>query len=99
MAEHLTISYTLHPPSGTQLLPRHTPDSCHTFPIAPVTSASREARVYYATLHAAVVAARDKLGNELTVWRDAVGKLEAGKESSAKASRDENEEEEEFGGA
>ena len=50
-------------------------------------------KVYYTALREAIEEARNQVGDELTVWRDRVGKAELTKEPK-KADDDEDEEEE-----
>ncbi|KAG6876131.1 hypothetical protein C0992_000780 [Termitomyces sp. T32_za158] len=52
---------------------------------------------YYGALRVAIAKARDQLGNELTAWRDAVGKAESSKETpkTLKYDAEDAEEEEE----
>ncbi|KAG6843999.1 hypothetical protein H0H87_010890 [Tephrocybe sp. NHM501043] len=44
--------------------------------------------------HEAIAGAKDQLGNELTAWRDAVGKAELSKETTKTLKYDADEEEE-----
>ncbi|KAF5393616.1 hypothetical protein D9757_000409 [Collybiopsis confluens] len=56
---------------------------------------SENATAYYGVLHEALAEARNKIGADLTVWRDAVGKLELVKETKrAKNAEDEEDDEE-----
>lgn len=89
----LTISYALSPPEGTNSPPSLAPNGAHTFAV----EADKTANVgeYYEAVRKSIAAAREKVGEELTAWRDAVGNAEAGKEKAAKAARAEEEEEEE----
>jgi hypothetical protein len=89
----LTVSYALSPPEGTNSPPSLALNGVHTFAV----EADKTANVgeYYDALQKSIVAAREKLGEELTAWRDAVGNAEVGKEKAAKATRAEDEEEEE----
>ncbi|KAG6874664.1 hypothetical protein C0993_012672, partial [Termitomyces sp. T159_Od127] len=62
------------------------------------TNASEvELETYYSALRVAIAEARDQLGNELTAWRDAVGKAESSKETpkTLKYDAEDAEEEEE----
>jgi septal ring factor EnvC (AmiA/AmiB activator) len=74
----IAISYQLHPPAVAQA--GHLPASkTQTFP---VNSSSDDRTKYYGALHNAIEEAKDQLGNELTAWRDAVGKAELSKETT-----------------
>ncbi|ETW86634.1 hypothetical protein HETIRDRAFT_306735 [Heterobasidion irregulare TC 32-1] len=91
MSSTLVISYDLHPPQGTEV---------HGF------NASTKHRIevtadrpgypsYYEALRVVLKEARRKTGEELTLWKDAVGKGEDTKEAAApKKMADEEEEEE-----
>lgn len=89
----LTVSYALSPPEGTNWPPSLAPNGAHAFAI----EADKTVNIgeYYDALQKSIAAAREKLGEELTAWRDAVGNAEVGKEKAAKAARAEDEEEEE----
>lgn len=68
----LTVSYDLNPPDGTP-----------STPLAPsknlLCSVEKHAdlKQYYTGVQAAVEYAKNAIGEELTVWRDAVGNREA----------------------
>ncbi|KAF8555099.1 hypothetical protein OG21DRAFT_943874 [Imleria badia] len=89
----LTVSYTLSPPESTNSPPSLATKGAHAF----VVEANKTANPgeYYAALQKSIAAAREKLGEELTAWRDAIGNGEAGKEKAAKAARAEDEDEDE----
>ncbi|KAI9569407.1 hypothetical protein HD554DRAFT_519332 [Boletus coccyginus] len=88
----LTVSYSLSPPEGTNSPPSLALNGAHAFAI----EADKTANIgeYYDALQKSIVAAKERLGEELTAWRDAVGNAEVGKEKAAKAARAEDEEEE-----
>jgi hypothetical protein len=90
MTKSITISYELHPPSGTVA-----PDlaATKTFQIVLRDSASQKS--FYGSVSDAIVAAKETLGRELTVWRDAVGSREMSKETSKTMKYEEGGEEEE----
>lgn len=87
----LTVSYELSPPNGTNAPPSLAPNGAHSFTV----EADKTANIwdYYEALQKSIVAAKERFGEELTAWRDAVGNAEVGKENAAKAARAENEEE------
>ncbi|KAH9081929.1 hypothetical protein EDB83DRAFT_2213710 [Lactarius deliciosus] len=88
MAPNVTVTYDLVLPKGT---PRPKPESSsssisHTRQIAPCTNGYKE---YYDTLRTAIGEIKAATGHELTVWRDAVGNRELGKEVNMKGDDDE----------
>lgn len=89
----LTVSYALSPPEGTHAPPSLALTGTHAF----VVEAEKTAKIgeYYEAVRKAIAAAREKVGEELTAWRDAAGNAETGKEKAAKATRAEEEEEDE----
>ncbi|KAI5998159.1 hypothetical protein EDD15DRAFT_2162287 [Pisolithus albus] len=100
----VTASYTLQLPAGIEYPPSLTPTVTHTFPLDNGSShdaldsdssmASADVREYYDGVRAAIAAARLKLGEELTAWRDAASNWEGGKERKLKVAKDEEDEEE-----
>jgi len=72
----IKISYTLQPPAGT---PKHTspPSKSQRFDLEPNAD-------HYVSLREAISIAKERLGKELTDWRDVVGDLEKGKDVAAK---------------
>jgi hypothetical protein len=89
MTPIVTVTYDLSLPEGT---PRPNPESSsssvsHTRQIAPWTNGYKE---YYDILRTAIDGIKVATGHELTVWRDAVGNKELGKEVSAKEDDDED---------
>ncbi|KAI9512896.1 hypothetical protein F5148DRAFT_654775 [Russula earlei] len=76
----VAVTYDLVVPEGT---PRSKPESStsHTRPVAPNGSGYKE---YYDSLRAAIDEVKAVTGAELTVWRDAVGDRELGKEANTK---------------
>ncbi|PCH34422.1 hypothetical protein WOLCODRAFT_61079, partial [Wolfiporia cocos MD-104 SS10] len=95
MAPALTVTYELHPPPNAIecVLP---PKQSHDFPVSP----TEDAKAYYEALRLSIAQAKTKLGEELTIWRDAVGSREQAKESTVpkKEEEDEGEDEDEEGG-
>ncbi|KAF5343218.1 hypothetical protein D9758_013426 [Tetrapyrgos nigripes] len=96
MSQSITITYTLHPPDETK---PPTPEgggsafTPHKTIQVPVSSASSSTSTqnqnqshseYYAKLHNAIEDARNQIGGDLTLWRDAIGKAELVKESQTK---------------
>jgi hypothetical protein len=81
----VTVTYDLIPPEGTHR-PNIEPSTSLTRPVAPGASGHKE---YYAALRAAIDEVKAVSGHELTVWKDAVGNGELGKEVNTKKEEDE----------
>ncbi|KIY50530.1 hypothetical protein FISHEDRAFT_27304, partial [Fistulina hepatica ATCC 64428] len=81
-------------PPGTKFKEDLKPSATREYQIAATSSNSR--KEYYTFLRDAIVAAKTQIGDELTEWRDAVGKAELSKEASkpAKSEFDESENDE-----
>jgi hypothetical protein len=76
----VTVTYDLVIPDGTDG-PGPKSSSSYTQPAAPNTNNHKE---YYDALRAAIDEIRAVTGHELTLWRDAVGNRELGKEVNVK---------------
>ena len=92
MAHIVAVTYDLALPEG---MPRPNLESSsssvsHTRQIAPCTNGYKE---YYASLRTAIDEIKTATGHELTVWRDAVGNSELGKEVNSKEDDDEGSDE------
>jgi hypothetical protein len=81
----IKITYTINPPSDSSINP--TPSLPKTksteYPISPTDIPLEEdkaGKAYYGELKKALEAARTELGEDLTKWRDLVGKAELNKE-------------------
>ncbi|KAI0370001.1 hypothetical protein BV20DRAFT_966982 [Pilatotrama ljubarskyi] len=93
MAPAISITYELSPPSDTPAPENLTSKKTHEFPVTNADVGSQKA--YYEGLRAAVLQAKSTLGEELTAWRDAVGRREDNKEAKIpKKSEDDDDEEE-----
>jgi hypothetical protein len=90
MSRSITISYDLRPPPNTPA-PNLTPTKSQEFPVKNVAEGQKS---YYESLRGSIGEAKTVLGEELTAWRDAVGKEEHSKESK-KAREDGDDEAEE----
>ncbi|TFK21533.1 hypothetical protein FA15DRAFT_672468 [Coprinopsis marcescibilis] len=92
----ITINYQLNPPSDTDKSGLET-SRTHTFAIPGAESVNEsnpsEWKAYYAALQTAIADARNTVGDELTAWRDRVGKSELGKEPKGKDADDDVDEE------
>ena len=91
----LSVAYTLNPPSDT-ISPSQLPKAS-TLQTALPDPASTGQKAYYGELRKAVLQTKSTLGEQLTAWRDAVGKGEDNKEAKIpkKTEEDEDEEDEE----
>ncbi|KAG2022522.1 hypothetical protein CC2G_000263 [Coprinopsis cinerea AmutBmut pab1-1] len=88
----ITISYELNPPSeiqGEGLAKSKT----QSFEVG--ANPEGDQKAYYAALQAAVVKAKNAIGDDLTAWRDKVGKAELNKEPKPRNEESDEEEEEE----
>ncbi len=91
MAQTLTVSYELHPPSDTPAVNINA-SKTHEVPI--IVPSAGGYKEYYEGLRQSIAQAKDVLGEELTAWRDAVGNRELKKEPK-KVQKDDDEEEDE----
>ena len=92
----IKIRYSLELPEGVNTGDKPT-SKTHQFKVdtAPSSNDSQDAKKsYYEALRDALEEARSQIGDELTAWRDCVGKKELNKELR-KGNGDEEEEEEE----
>jgi len=82
----VAVTYNLVLPEGT---PQQNiePSASVTRPVAPSASGYKE---NYSALRAAIDEVKVVTGHELTVWRDAVGNRELGKEVNTKKEEDED---------
>ncbi|KAJ4492747.1 hypothetical protein C8J55DRAFT_409313, partial [Lentinula edodes] len=87
----ITITYTVHPPIES-VCPDQLPNS-RTIEV-PISASKDGGNSYYSVLQEALEKARNEIGADLTIWRDAVGKSEMSKEAK-KSKKDEDDGEEE----
>ncbi|OCH89756.1 hypothetical protein OBBRIDRAFT_651934 [Obba rivulosa] len=87
----ITITYELHPPQDTPI-ENLTAQKTHT---SLISNTSANQKAYYEGVRQAIAQAKSTLGEELTVWRDAVGNREQTKEVKAPKKDEEEDEEEE----
>ncbi|KAF5312528.1 hypothetical protein D9619_002471 [Psilocybe cf. subviscida] len=87
----IKITYTLKPPTSVQGGNLATQKS-HEHPIKP---ADEGKTAFYTALRKSIDAARTEIGDELTAWRDVIGKAELVKEPKKVPEGEEEEEEEE----
>ncbi|KAG5644111.1 hypothetical protein DXG03_009130 [Asterophora parasitica] len=93
-ATTITISYELNPPAQiVEDAASLSTSKAQTFPVNANPAEGQEK--YYGALQKAIAVAKDQLGQELTAWRDAVGKAELSKETQKTLKYDAEEEEEE----
>ncbi|TFK42184.1 hypothetical protein BDQ12DRAFT_732896 [Crucibulum laeve] len=88
----ISITYEPHPPAAITAGNLATAGK-HEYGIKSNPSDGQKA--YYGALRAAIADAKNQTGEELTSWRDAVGKAELNKEPKKVVEEDEVEEEEE----
>ena len=93
MSRSIEANYAINLPTGA-LEVHLEPSKAHSFPIKAETSSTGQA-AYYETLREAVLDAKEKLGEELTVLRDAAGGFENSKEAKSRTGDVEEEEREE----
>jgi hypothetical protein len=91
-ARAISVEYALNPPASSAQASELPTSKKHAFAL-PAGSGSGSG--YYTTLRAAIEQARNEVGQELTAWRDAVGKAELSKEAKKTRTDDDEEEEEE----
>ena len=84
----ITVNYVLNPPADIQAGNLLT-SSTQSFP---VKCSSEDRTKYYGALHNAIAEAKCQLGNELTAWKDVVGKAELSKETTKTLKYDADEE-------
>jgi hypothetical protein len=92
----VTFTYELNPPVEVTA-PGLNASAKHDFPIAASPQTTDAYVSYYTALRTTVAEARAKLGEELTIWRDAVGKKETEKEKAKPAKPTEDDEDTEEG--
>lgn len=88
----LSVDYTIKPPKGVEATGLKQTSTINV-PIATHNSETESGTAYYDALRTALADTKSKVGDELTVWRDAVGKLENTKETKKQKSEDEDEDE------
>jgi streptomycin 6-kinase len=91
----ITIQYDLHPPTGVTTASL-SPTKKHDFTVATQVQPTDQTdqKAFYEGLRKAIAESKATLGNELTQWRDAVGKAEAEKEKRKAVVEDNTDEEE-----
>jgi len=92
MSSSIKITYTLNPPTTVESTGELPKQKSHEFTVT--SSSSGGTAAYYTAMRSALNKARNDVGDELTAWRDRVGKEELNKELK-KSGGDEDEEEEE----
>ncbi|KAK0500920.1 hypothetical protein EDD18DRAFT_1067201, partial [Armillaria luteobubalina] len=91
MSTSITVSYDLNPPEEVDA-PTLVESKHATFNLKKTPADGHKA--YYAALKDAIQLARNQVGDELTAWRDAVGKAELNKETTKTLKEEEEGEEE-----
>lgn len=91
MSRNVSITYELNPPADTAadgLSAKKVHD-------IPINAPADNLQAYYAAVREAIAAGKDVVGEELTVWRDAVGNREQSKEAKAPKKVDDEDDDEE----
>ena len=97
-SKSIKVTYNLNPPSSIPVpadLPKR---NTHSYPVSILTPTDeinntlKEGKAFYRGLRKSLEAARNEVGEELTTWRDLVGKAELNKEPK-KGEEDEEESE------
>ncbi|KAI0673894.1 hypothetical protein C8Q78DRAFT_1076848 [Trametes maxima] len=92
----ISVKYELNPPSDTPTPHKLSTTKTLQFSVAGVDEGTSQ-KIYYEGLRASVLQAKATLGEELTLWRDAVGRREDNKEAEIpKKSEDDVDEDEEL---
>ncbi|KAL1760827.1 hypothetical protein FB107DRAFT_286736 [Schizophyllum commune] len=86
----LTIKYDIKPPAGVDAGALQAAKTT----TAAIATDPKDQSQYYAELRKAVLQAKDTLGEELTQWRDTVGKAEINKETKKNMKEDDEDEDE-----
>ncbi|KAJ6509414.1 hypothetical protein C8R47DRAFT_24350 [Mycena vitilis] len=92
MSRAITIEYTVNPPAPSGQKYDLPTSQKHEFKVGGRAAEAGQSE-YYKELRESIAQARNTVGDELTAWRDAVGKAELPKESK-KPKTDEEEDEE-----
>jgi hypothetical protein len=93
----LTIEFSYKPPASTTNETSLPLSGTHTFVVRESANTTNESsKDYYAGLRSAIIEAKKQMGDELTAWRDAVGKAEDGKEANVKVVKNEEASDEEL---
>jgi hypothetical protein len=92
MSTSLKITYDLKPPADVEPTGL-TKSITHNFTVQSFPEDGQ--KKYYNALQESITKAKEQIGNELTAWRDAVGKAELTKEPKQVKEEEEEEEEDE----
>ncbi|KAH9486160.1 hypothetical protein JR316_0000224 [Psilocybe cubensis] len=90
----IKITYDLKPPAGVDYGDKPTQKS-QEFPIDASSGGDANNTAFYTALRASLDKARIQVGEEVTAWRDVIGKAELNKEPKKVVSEEDEEEEEE----
>lgn len=96
----IKITYTINPPSTIASPPDFPKSKITEYPISPTgmsTEEDKAGKAYYGELRKALEAAKAEVGEDLTRWRDLLGKSELNKEpKKVEDDEDENRQDEEL---
>jgi len=93
MSSSVKITYTLNPPTTIKSSSELPKQKSHEFTVLPSSNSGTTA--YYTALRRSLNKARNEVGDELTAWKDQVGKAELNKEPTKGGNDDDGDEEEE----
>lgn len=93
MASAVSVTYRLNPPPEAPVPAGLSSVKTHDFSIKGALSGSTDQKAYYEGLRAAVLQAKSIVGEELTAWRDTVGKREENKEARIPQREEDDEDE------
>jgi len=93
MSSSIKITYTLNPPTTVESTAEFPKQKSHEFTVT--ASSNGGTAGYYAAMRSSLNKARNEVGDELTAWRDQVGKAELNKEPKKGGGEEEEDEDEE----
>ncbi|KAF8644235.1 hypothetical protein AX16_008590 [Volvariella volvacea WC 439] len=88
----VTITYEINPPADTEA---GALSKSKTLEVEVKAQPTGGFQGYYSALEKALIEARDKIGEDLTAWRDAVGNKELNRETKKTLKEDDEEEDDE----
>jgi len=86
-----TVSYQLYPPAETEKRIQLSPTATHTFHLKPLAEC-KDQKEYYERLSTALQGAKERVGLELTAWKEAVGNSEQTKVTARRETDEDSEE-------
>lgn len=86
-----TVSYQLYPPAETKKRIQLSPTAIHTFHLKPLAECKGQ-KEYYDRLSAVLQGAKERVGLELTAWKEVVGNSEQPKVTARRETDEDSEE-------